>query len=720
MSFKINLSNQCLTMDLDLLSKSTGVTPILLVPGILGSSTEDGYPTLPAMCLAWNSPEWNKSGWKSLYHGMLDPINIPKKSQEVGWKSLVDALHSNDSRYEIGTTIFPVPYDWRMKIDDIAKGYLKPWIDEAKRRTDASTVNIIAHSMGGLVVRAYIQSSGYENDIDKFAMVGTPNHGAGVVYYIWEGGDLSLADHVNGTTLYSEAFNNIYKEMHGNKPLPVSQTANTTPMIMMDMPLSPTEVRDFVHDYVPSIRQLLPTYLFLQSGNTIKYIKDTDSINNDLVELNENLNMKGVNAKIFGGINQNTISIINVGQPNALYKDGRPMGNPEKITMGDGNVLLTSASLPNVDKFLPEKIGKHASLIKTYMDDLVEFITGIKSSGEVAHSIRSKTENISDETTSLNGLVVSVRGRVQPYIVDPQGRKSGINPITNQREEEIPDSIISMDVDGGSVSIEDVMNGTSTLYLKGGYNEDYRLIFSYVDAKKSIQKEYLCFNHANTTAFTFTINSASKEGIIINHSPLPPTNLQANAVDAEGLKTKLTWKASISADVTSYNIYSREEDEPYLKLIGNTNKKFFDTGHLWAENASIKTRVYAVSSVKEDNAESFLSNMVENNDRDHDGLSDEKETSLGTDIDNPDSDGDKLKDGAEYVYSTDPLKIDTDEDLYNDYVEVRAGSDPLGKDSIPSILGSLDYCNKGWLQEGHQKGHAASGGSKGDVDTYET
>ena len=162
------------------------------MPGILGSTTmNEIYPTLPTDAPARNDSRWNEYGLYS-YYGLLDPYAL------VGWESLVTTLQSADARYKLGSTIFLVPYDWRMGIDDIAKIYLKPWIDEAKEKTGTDTVNIIAHSMGGLVTRAYIQSSGYEKDIGKFAMVGTPNYGAGMAYYIWEGGDPGLADGLNG------------------------------------------------------------------------------------------------------------------------------------------------------------------------------------------------------------------------------------------------------------------------------------------------------------------------------------------------------------------------------------------------------------------------------------------------------------------------------------------------------------------------------------------
>jgi triacylglycerol esterase/lipase EstA (alpha/beta hydrolase family) len=63
--------------------------------------------------------------------------------------------------------------------------------------TGKNEVDIIAHSMGGLVTRAYIQSNKYNNDIRSFEMIGTPNKGASRVYYLYNG-DPVLADVVAG------------------------------------------------------------------------------------------------------------------------------------------------------------------------------------------------------------------------------------------------------------------------------------------------------------------------------------------------------------------------------------------------------------------------------------------------------------------------------------------------------------------------------------------
>lgn len=53
---------------------------------------------------------------------------------------------------------------------------LKDVINIVKERTNKPKVNIIAHSMGGLVARRYVQIFG-EDDVDKLIMIATPNKG---------------------------------------------------------------------------------------------------------------------------------------------------------------------------------------------------------------------------------------------------------------------------------------------------------------------------------------------------------------------------------------------------------------------------------------------------------------------------------------------------------------------------------------------------------------
>ena len=659
------------------------LTPILLVPGIMGSSIGGGgpYPILPRTAPKWDEFIHYTESW-----GLHDP------GRWAGWLNLIDEIKSvNPDDYKMGCTIFPVPYDWRMDLDDAAREYLKPWIERAKQAAGTTKVHVIAHSMGGLVTRAYIQSDDYgsRNDIDKFAMVGTPNHGAEPVYYMWEGGDPGMADtesvlHSSLSagmkswlfSFYKNTSNLLYLTTYKIPPVPISSIYHM-------------QMYDLLHDHVPSAEQLLPTFSFLIPNGGLECNKNgwLDDLNNsgrtDRMGKEDDATGK-VRTKIFAGNNTSTLNNIAVGlrwcNSPMFYKDGPPLSAllTGETTSGDGTVLTSSASLGSLIDYT-STTGSHASLIDTYKLDLVQYVTGIRPSFAMQKTAMAAAASLT------NDLSVSVNGRVQLYVIDPAGKKTGINPITDLREDEITDAEISMNVDSGNITIHNAMDGVYTVSIKGVHAEDYSISIGYLDAALTTTKDFIGFNHATVVTFTITLNSGSAEKIIINKTPLPPTGLQADAVNSSGLKTRLTWTANADAGVTGYNVYAKYIDEPYLAQIGTTAGTVFDTGDNWAENSSIVTSIYAVSAKKADGTESFLSNMVQNDDRDHDGLTDEQEASLGTNLSNPDSDGDGLKDGEEYVRGTNPLFTDTDTDSYADLLETQVNSDPNDLNSVPSI-----------------------------------
>lgn len=58
------------------------------------------------------------------------------------------------------------------------RNQVKQAIQNIKQQTGAEKVDVVAHSMGGLVTRAYISSNDYAGDINNLIMLGTPNEGA--------------------------------------------------------------------------------------------------------------------------------------------------------------------------------------------------------------------------------------------------------------------------------------------------------------------------------------------------------------------------------------------------------------------------------------------------------------------------------------------------------------------------------------------------------------
>ena len=146
--------------------------PVIIVPGILGS---------------WSTKMFNDS---------VESINdIEKKLQHLQKRHFVKSAHIPTNwtidpikgKYdtlrlalqdEYGSqNVFDFAYNWMQPIEDTAM-QLQEKITEVLSITGANRVNIVAHSMGGLVVRYYIQNLMVTRDVEKFAMIATPNRGS--------------------------------------------------------------------------------------------------------------------------------------------------------------------------------------------------------------------------------------------------------------------------------------------------------------------------------------------------------------------------------------------------------------------------------------------------------------------------------------------------------------------------------------------------------------
>lgn len=138
-----------------------GIHPVVVVPGILGSAK-------------------NFSG-----NWVIDPIagRYDKLLQELRYAG-----------YEDGISLYTFPYDWRQRNEDSSNG-LKNALSGFLKTSSASghsyvlsdSVDVIAHSMGGLVSRYYIQSGAYQNNVHRLVTLGTPHLGAPMAYLLADG-----------------------------------------------------------------------------------------------------------------------------------------------------------------------------------------------------------------------------------------------------------------------------------------------------------------------------------------------------------------------------------------------------------------------------------------------------------------------------------------------------------------------------------------------------
>ncbi len=144
------------------------IHPVVVIPGLLGTWPPTAAP-----------------------RGRLDPISGT-------YHNLLDGLTSLG--YQPGVSLFSFAYDWRQGVADLSL-QLKAEIERIKRLSklsrpvdsgpeiDYSRVDLLCHSMGGLIGRAYLQSDQYGDDVARLILVAVPQGGTLAAYFGYEGGD---------------------------------------------------------------------------------------------------------------------------------------------------------------------------------------------------------------------------------------------------------------------------------------------------------------------------------------------------------------------------------------------------------------------------------------------------------------------------------------------------------------------------------------------------
>ena len=132
-------------------------TPVIIVPGFGGSWD------LGAVLSGMPGNNWRVPEQITVYDGL---INSLKGKGYVG-----------------GTDLFLFPYDWRKPLDSLADD-LNSFI--VGNNLSGKKINLIGHSMGGLVARAYAQKYEIDN-IDNIITAGSPHFGTVDSYGLWEG-----------------------------------------------------------------------------------------------------------------------------------------------------------------------------------------------------------------------------------------------------------------------------------------------------------------------------------------------------------------------------------------------------------------------------------------------------------------------------------------------------------------------------------------------------
>ncbi len=414
--------------------------PVIIIPGIMGS--------------------WEKNGkWQidPIFHTYDDLI-----------KAFVTAGYKNDAK---SMSVFP--YQWRDSNVENAK-LLHTRIQQIKNETGRPKVDIVAHSMGGLLAREYIESSYYENDVDQLITVGTPHLGAPKDYIKWEAGAFfdDIFEQTGKLIFEHEAKENGYDN--------VFHYIRNRPM--------------------ESVRELLPVYDYLYDDNGSGYdLRIGYPANYPRNEFLENLNssekvkvLKNVGfTKIIGKTDSETSTVSNYNVvddiTSGLWKHGYPKHfdlpvlNRQGIvkSSGDGTVPLYSSEASQVpaDKKIYFQ-SEHNDLPTNAQQDIIKILTGKRPVSKI------------DEWQVDDIIVGLVHSPVDIQVISPSGKRLGKNFETDGEYNEIEGAYYTgFDTNTEFLAIPNPEDGEYQIISQGTGNGDYKIEMAKITGSEDGQAE---------------------------------------------------------------------------------------------------------------------------------------------------------------------------------------------------------------------------------------
>ncbi len=417
----------------------TDLEPVVLIPGITGS---------------WQkyivSGEWQLDPFLHTYDNLIGALEL------AGFK-------------ESNKMLFTFPYQWRQD-NDISAHQLKDKIQDIKQLTGKSKVDLVVHSMGGLVARAYIQSDDYQNDVDQVIFLGTPQIGSVNAYIPWESGENLVK---GATDLTSKFLNRIFS---------------------LEAKFNNHDLFSYVRNHVLSVQQLLPIYDYLidSNNNIIKNYPSNYPRNYFLESLNQNEQLERLKTRVqvtnFANQTQedNTVEYLKI----TSYQDndgkweyGYPIDYDDNwqngliFGKGDETVPLKSANNLGLPYYTASE--KHRDM-PTYRQRHVIYA--------LTHNWPTETvimKIFNNEITLDNYLLINLHSPIDVLVATPDGRKIGKDFISGSEINEIIGAYYTgFEGELEFILIPNPTPGSYKITVQGTGEGEYGLDMTFVDSDK--------------------------------------------------------------------------------------------------------------------------------------------------------------------------------------------------------------------------------------------
>jgi len=413
--------------------ETTTTDPVILIPGIMGS--------------------WEVGGrW------LVDPI---LHTYDDLWEALKAA------GYKEGETLFAFPYQWRDSNTTTAE-LLKDKIAAVKNICHCNKVDLIGHSMGGLVARAYIEEDDYQNDVDQVIFLATPHRGAAQAYLMWEGGSFGTKERdllMQGIFSLEAEFNgygNILQYIH-NRPVSSVQELLAIYDYLRDKDTG--ILRSYPDDY--------PRNEFLENLNS------TDS----LAKLNQ-VSMTNFIAHVDGSSTIDKLRVVSNTNSLDEWENGYPenydwLWGDHGLEYDAGDTTVPARSNMDFDGSANIIINSdHGQIVTDAQKQVIKILTGKEPETEIHKDLITKL------------LLIRIFSPADFQVIAPDGKKLGRDFSSSSTFNEINEAFYSGSADGPEFAvIPNPLDGQYQVKLEGTGNGDYRLSASYIDDSTSTNSD---------------------------------------------------------------------------------------------------------------------------------------------------------------------------------------------------------------------------------------
>lgn len=527
---------------IDNITEGLNRNPVLIVPGLMGTEMKNGNELLwadldrmvPNLSDNFIDPLQFK---KDLSPSVIDVFKasvIKKLETTLGLVNFdyTDGLITEfkNQGYVEGENLFAFPYDWRYGVsgkyadNKTNVDLLAQKIQDILTQTGSDKIDIVAHSLGGLIVKKYVVDHPADHHIGKAIFVGVPNTGSPKSIKV-----LLQGDNFDIPWLSQNEIKKISENLPAAYDLLPSQQYYDTKGSFLKV--TDEGLFDNWNDYTEKDLNYSEFGNFLTNDHSLNSLALTGAVNLHTADFdNFDLRTAGVDLYSINGCKSGTINNIIEHRFQNAFGQSFTDYKMVKFKTGDGTVSLESSTNLPIDqshKFYM-LTADHSKMMS--QDGSRQEIVNLISGSTLEVKPKFITQDISK--CNLNGKAISIFSPIDILVTDQNGNHLGIvsdGSIVN----EIPNADFELLSEHKFLYLPTDDQQTYNIQIKGTGTGTYTINSQNIVNNEVINTEIFS-NLPVTPSLTGQINLGTQTTLTIKQTPnssnetiLPSANLNA-------------------------------------------------------------------------------------------------------------------------------------------------------------------------------------------------